>query len=105
MFALCRTCMEEKRKDYCPHADAERVIRGTWVTLEVQKAIELGYEVKDIEAVWHWERRAVYDPVTKTGGLFTEYIDRFLQLKQEASGYPEWCVTKEDEQTLRRRLL
>ena len=97
MFALCGTCMEEKRQGYCPHADEKRVIRGTWVTLEVQKAIEMGYEVKDIETVWHWEKCAVYEPATKTGGLFTDYIDRFLQLKQESSGYPEWCVTPEDE--------
>ena len=89
--------MEEKRRAYCPHADEKRVIRGTWVTLEVQKAIQMGYEVKDIETVWHWEKRAVNDPSTKTGGLFTEYVDRFLQLKQEASGYPEWCVTPEDQ--------
>ena len=26
MFALCGTCMEEKRQDYCPHNDDERVI-------------------------------------------------------------------------------
>ena len=40
----------------------------------------------------------MYDKETRTGGLFTSYIDRFLQLKQEASGYPEWCVTMEDKQ-------
>ncbi|XP_072051856.1 uncharacterized protein [Amphiura filiformis] len=57
----------------------------------------MGYEVKDIEVVWHWEQRAEYDKETKTGGLFTDYIDRFLQLKQEASGYPDWCVTEEDK--------
>ena len=97
MFALCGTCMKEKRRAYCPHEDEARTIRGTWVTLEVQKAIEMGYEVKDIEVVWHWERRAVYNKETKRGGLFTGYIDRFLRLKQEASGYPEWCVTPEDK--------
>ncbi|XP_072039103.1 uncharacterized protein [Amphiura filiformis] len=97
MFALCGTCMEEKRQAYCPHSDKARTIRGTWVTLEVQKAVEMGYEVKDIEVVWHWEQRAEYDKETKTGGLFTDYIDRFLQLKQEASGYPDWCVTEEDK--------
>ena len=97
MFPLCGECVSEKRRDYCPHSDQLRIIRGTWVTLEVQKAVELGYEVKDIEVVWHWERRAVYDKETRTGGLFTEYIDRFLRLKQEASGYPDWCATPEDE--------
>ena len=98
MFALCGTCLKEKRQDYCPHAEDDRVIRGTWVTIEVQKAIEMGYEVRDIEVVWHWEERALYDKDTRTGGLFTNYIDQFLRLKQEASGYPSWCVTSEDKQ-------
>ena len=97
IFALCGTCTTEKRRAYCPHSDQFRTIRGTWVTLEVQKAVEMGYEIKDIEVVWHWEQRAVYDRENKTGGLFTGYIDKFLQLKQEASGYPDWCVTEEDK--------
>ena len=98
MFALCGTCMHEKRQSYCPHSDEDRTISGTWVTSEVQKAEEMGYEIKDIEVVWHWDQRAEYDLKTKTKGLFTKYIDRFLRLKQEASGYPEWCVTDEDKQ-------
>ena len=28
------------------------------------------------------------DPLTGTGGLFVQYIDNFLKLKVEASGYP-----------------
>ena len=34
-----------KWKDYCPHLDKDRTIRGTWVTLEVQKAVEMGYKI------------------------------------------------------------
>ena len=97
MFALCGTCLEEKRRAYCPHSDEARTIRGTWVTLEVQKAVTLGYEVKDIEVVWHWEERAVFDEKDKMGGLFSDYIDQFLRLKQQASGYPSLCRTEEDQ--------
>ncbi|XP_072048507.1 uncharacterized protein [Amphiura filiformis] len=57
----------------------------------------MGYVIENIEVVWDWEQRAEYDKETKTGGLFTEYIDRFLQLKQEASDYPDWCETLEDQ--------
>jgi hypothetical protein len=32
----------------------------------------------------------------KTGGLFTEYVNTFLKIKQESAGYPEW-VTKEQD--------
>jgi len=38
-----------------------------------------------------------YDPQTGKGGLFNEYVDTFLELKTEASGYPDWVRTPEDE--------
>jgi hypothetical protein len=38
-----------------------------------------------------------YDPATGQGGLFVEYINTFLKLKAEASGYPSWLRTSEDE--------
>ena len=37
-----------------------------------------------------------YDPQTGQGGLFVQYIDTFLNLKTEASGYPSWVRTPED---------
>ena len=38
-----------------------------------------------------------YDPQTGTGGLFVEYINTFLKLKAEASGYPSWVQSPADE--------
>ena len=38
-----------------------------------------------------------YDPQTGQGGIFVEYINTFLKLKTEASGYPSWVRTPEDE--------
>jgi hypothetical protein len=32
----------------------------------------------------------------KTGGLFSGYINNFLKIKQECSGWPSWCVTQDD---------
>jgi hypothetical protein len=37
-----------------------------------------------------------YDPETETGGLFTDYVNTFLKMKQEASGWPEWCQSEND---------
>lgn len=34
-----------------------------------------------------------YDPTTNDGGLFAPYINKFLKLKVDASGWPEWCAT------------
>ena len=33
-----------------------------------------------------------------TDELFKEYVDMFLKIKQEASGYPKDCVTEEQKQ-------
>ena len=38
-----------------------------------------------------------YDPQTGTGGLFVQYINTFLKLKAEASGYPSWVQGPADE--------
>jgi len=39
---------------------------------------------------------ARYDPGTQQGGLFAEYIIAFLQLKQEANGWPSECENDDD---------
>jgi hypothetical protein len=38
-----------------------------------------------------------YDPTTGAGGQFVQYINTFLRLKSEASGYPTWVRTPDDE--------
>ena len=35
-----------------------------------------------------------YDPQTGQGGLFVEYINTFLKLRTEASGYPSWVEAR-----------
>jgi hypothetical protein len=108
---LCRTCTEMHTdtagcdplkavtvKDVqCSHTDDERALTGTWVTLEIQKALELGYKMQYIYEVWHFDKMVQYDPVMKTGGLFAGYINTFLKIKQEASGWPQWCSTEADK--------
>jgi hypothetical protein len=38
-----------------------------------------------------------YDKQTGEWGLFAHYIDTFLKLKAEASGYPSWVRSPQDE--------
>lgn len=68
------------------------------MSIEVQKAIEMGYTVKAIQAVWRFENRVQYDAESKTGRLFTEYTNTFLKFKQEASSWPQWVMTNEDRE-------
>lgn len=96
IFSLCFYCASNQCKDICKHSDDERALEGTWVSFEIQKALQLGYKILQLFEVWHWPKSEQYDPVTKTGGLFTQYINLFLKGKQEASGYPS-SVTTDDE--------
>ena len=96
-FALCSTCANTEQQTPCEHTDGERVFRGVWVSEELKKAVELGYTVVKIHEVWHFEESTQYDPETKEGGLFAEYINQFLKVKQEASGWPEGVSTDEEK--------
>ncbi|CAB4025195.1 DNA polymerase [Paramuricea clavata] len=75
MFPLCRTCADNLQQELCHHSDAERTLYGMWVTLELEKALEKGYKLVKIDEVWHFPEH--------TDGLFKDYIDTFLKIKQE----------------------
>lgn len=97
LFPLCGACALEKLQR-CDHSDEERALEGTWVSLELNEALKRGYRIIRIYEIWHWNQVEQYDPVTKTGGLFTDYFNTFLTIKVEASGYPHWVKTEEDKQ-------
>ncbi|XP_051811557.1 uncharacterized protein LOC127536113 isoform X1 [Acanthochromis polyacanthus] len=86
MFPLCGRCAEElNQTTACLHTDAERRLSGVWVSFELQKAVQKGYQIVCIDEVWHFPN--------KTDTLFTEYVKTFLKCKQEASGYPRHVIT------------
>jgi len=62
--------------------------RGVWATNELKKALEMGYKIKKIYEVYNFENTS--------NNLFKGYISKFLKIKQEASGLPDW-VTKPDK--------
>ena len=100
VFSLCRTCAEKGTKNDgaiadCTHTDEERALVGTWVSLEIEKALELGYTILEKYSAWHYEETEQYED--GHGGIWASYINLFLKLKQEASGYPSWCKTDEDK--------
>ena len=95
-FPLCAACVREQqekpmleRTPICDHSRAERVLRGTWCTPEINKAIKMGYELVRVHEVWHFEDSA--------SGLFAEYVDAWLKIKTEASGWPKSCTTEEEK--------
>jgi len=98
LFCLCRSCvLEQNTTGECQHfSDAERCLEGTWVIVEVRLAVNKGYKILEIQEVYKCEVTQ-YNPVTGEGGLFVQYINTFLKLKGEASGYPRWVRTPNDE--------
>ena len=96
-FPLCGKCVKEEQRNallersyHCQHSPDERTLRGTWCTPEIKKAVEKGYRVVRIHEVWHFPKQQE--------GLFRDYVDTWLTLKQEAAGWPRWCVTEEKKQ-------
>jgi hypothetical protein len=73
----------------------QRALNGTWVVDEVRVAVEHGYRVLKIHEFYEYEVTQ-YDPKTG-GGHFVRYIDTFLMLKVEASGYPAWVQGPENK--------
>ncbi|XP_053390294.1 uncharacterized protein LOC128553199 [Mercenaria mercenaria] len=98
LFSLCKICAESYQQTKCLHTNEESAFIGTWVTDEVKKAMDKGYTLYCVYEVWHFENVSQYDPVVKEGGLFTEYVNQFLKIKQEKSGWPKWCKAEEQKQ-------
>src|SRR5687768_1131041 len=50
-FPLCSTCCKTCQQEPCEHTEEERVLSGSWVTLELKKALELGYRLIEVYEV------------------------------------------------------
>ena len=100
-FPLCRSCVEERSSmpdkksvdltpKKCVHRQVEeRSFWGTFATREVKLALENGNRVIDVAEIWSWSR------AKRSEALFKEYIDNFLKIKMEASGWPKTCRCEE----------
>jgi hypothetical protein len=56
MVPLCSVCADTMNEDRCTHSDVERCIFGKWIVDVDRKAVELGYELKDVFEVWGVQR-------------------------------------------------
>ena len=90
-FALCRTCTELRINDpritksyECPHSDTERHLTGTWCMPEILKAVDLGYTIIKVHEIWHFNESLI--------GLFCDYVNTWLKIKEEASSRPANCT-------------
>jgi hypothetical protein len=56
-----------------------------------------GYQIQQIHSLWHYENNQQY--------LFRPYIDLFLKIKTEASGYPSHCKTPDEKDDFIRQFM
>jgi len=64
---------------------------------EVRLALQKGYRILEIYEVYEYQV-TLYDPKSGESVLFVDYINTFLKLKAEASGYPGWVHSPEDKE-------
>ena len=102
MFSLCCTCAENKHKQNCTCPPHSHALTHIWCTTELTLVINMGYIILEIYEVLHWPSNEEIDGSTGRGGLFTEYINMFLRIKTQASGYPDnVCTLKQRQQYVR----
>ena len=81
-----------EKSHHCPLSLEERLVRGMWCTRELVKAVDVGYRIVHVHEVWHFLEEQRQDE------LFAEYANKWLKIKQESAGYPEWAQTDEQKQ-------
>lgn len=97
MFILCHKCAVDVNTSKCTHSDVERMFHGTYIADELRLAVQKGYQILKIYEAWHFESMTRFNKLSKSGGLFSGYIDTFVKLKTTFSGFPSWCKSDEDK--------
>jgi len=62
---------------------------------ELGLAVENWYQILEVHEVYAYQV-IQYNTETGEGGLLVEYINTFLKLKWNSSGYPSWVHSPED---------
>lgn len=98
LFPLCKTCADLlNTEEECQHDDSQRALTGTWILDEIRLACRKGYKIITYHEFWEYQT-TTYNRETGEGGLFARYIDTFLKIKIEASGFPSWVRHEEDKE-------
>ena len=63
---------------------------------EVRKAVDMRYGLVDEFDFWEYKVTGYYKD-TNSGGRFAEYVNMFLKVKQESSGYTSWVQSEKDK--------
>lgn len=89
MFVLCGRCAQASTTQFCKHSDEQRALTGTWTSVDIASALKYGYRISKLTVVQHFE--------SSSDQLFAGYINKFLKLKQESSGFPDYIESITDD--------
>ena len=95
VFPLCRKCADERNQYFkCEHhEDSDRTWVEGFTHSELNKALALGYVVPEVFEVHNYEKWAHLGGTGDEAPLFADYINAFIKMKLEASGWPKNCKT------------
>jgi hypothetical protein len=93
LFHLCSKCALVHSKTACTCTDVERSWTACYGTPEIVYAQTHGYKVLEIYEIYHWNKTSKYSKDGSEVGLFSQFVNGFLRVKQEASGYPTDVVS------------
>jgi hypothetical protein len=96
LFSLCITCVLTSGQ-CCHTTDEDRALTGMWVIDKVRLSVQEEYRILKIHEVYEYKVTR-FDHETRECDLFAGYIDTFLKLKAESSGYPARVRTPTDEE-------
>ena len=91
-FPLCKNCAEKDLTEKCSCTDENRTFTETYCSEEVELALNFGYKIVTLYEVLHWNEYDKYNSTEEQGGIFTNYINAFLKIKQDASSIPEGTI-------------
>ena len=91
VYTLCKTCARDEQQSECKHNDEQRCLINTYTLVELKEALKRGYKILWITQILTYKETAE--------NPYKDYVDLFLKIKQEASGWPEWVKTEHDEDT------
>jgi hypothetical protein len=97
IFPLCHMCCVERHQGFCDHSERERLLHGTWLSIEIDAAIEMGYKLVTVYEAWHFKKQSA--------NLFSDFINALYKTKLEASGYPSNVQSDIDKQVYLRKIL
>ena len=89
VYTNCVKCATEFNFNInvCNHSEQDRALTGIYTSDELFAAMDSGYKVLACYEVWHYH--------TWTTLTYKEYVQQWMKVKQEASGYPAWADTLE----------